>query len=76
MAVGRASPRALTSQYHRKSLESRGRSPSRTAILETASQTELEAVAKGSDNAKPFPEGKMVKKVSALPECLVSIALA
>ena len=47
-----------------------------TAILQTASQTELEAVAKGSAKMKPFLEGKTVKLVIVLPKKLVNIVLA
>ena len=39
-----------------------------TAILQTASQTELEAVAKGWEKTKPFLEGKTVKVVIVLPK--------
>ena len=42
-----------------------------TAILQTASQTELEVVAKGSAKTKPFLEGKTVKQVIVLPRRLV-----
>ena len=47
---------------------SRGRSPSRRPFFRTASQTELEAVAKGWEKMKPFLEGKTVKQVIVLPK--------
>ena len=47
-----------------------------TAIFQTASQTELEAVAKGWEKTKPFLEGKTVKDVIVLPARLVNIVLA
>ena len=47
-----------------------------TTILQTASQTELEAVAKGWEKTKPFLEGKTVKEVIVLPARLVNIVLA
>ena len=46
-----------------------------TAIIQTASQTELEAVAKGSAKVKPFLEGKTVKQVIVLPKKLVNIVV-
>jgi len=41
----------------------------------TASQTELEAVAKGSNKVRPFLEGKTVRQVTILPKRLVNIVV-
>ena len=45
------------------------------ASYAAASQAELEVVAKGSTNAKPFLEGKPVKKVIVLPKTLVNLVV-
>ena len=66
---GRASPRAQISREK----EQRGRSSLPTAILQTAPQTELEAVAKGWEKMKPFLEGKTVKQVIVLPKKPVNL---
>jgi len=42
----------------------------------TASQADLEAVAKASEKVKPFLEGKTIKKVIVLPKKLVNIVVA
>jgi leucyl-tRNA synthetase len=42
----------------------------------TASQADLEAVAKASEKVKPFLEGKTIRKVIVLPKKLVNIVVA
>ena len=63
---GRASPRAQIFRESGRSWGSRERSPH--GHLPNASQTELEAVAKGWEKMKPFLEGKTVKQVIVLPK--------
>ena len=72
---GRASPRAQISREKGQQLGLAGTLALPTAIFQTASQTELEAVAKGSDKVKPLLEGKMVKQVIVLPKKLVNIVV-
>ena len=73
---GRASPRA---QISREAGQNSGLARTLalpTAILQTASQTELEAVAKGREKMKPFLEGKTVKQVIVLPKKPVILLVA
>jgi leucyl-tRNA synthetase len=45
-------------------------------VSATASPAELEAMAKASEKAKPFLDGKMIKKVIVVPKKLVNIVVA